>query len=78
MKILLQHRRTLKYLQAVGAWTGNHFEAHNFLHSQKAIDFAHHHDVEDVYVAVKFPGGDPDVVAPVPEKPLHVARALTR
>ena len=78
MKILLQDRRTLQYLQTVDAWTKNHAEAHNFLHSQKAIEFAHDHDLTDVYVALKFLGGDPDVVAPVPDKPLHMARAITR
>jgi hypothetical protein len=66
MKILLQHTQTLKYLRADGTWTRNDSEAHNFLHSQKAIDFAFEHKLKDVYVAVKFIGGDADIVAPLP------------
>lgn len=69
MKILLQHRRTLQYVQTVDAWTKHESDAHNFAHSQKAIDFAHDHDLTDVYVTVKFPDGDSGSV-PVPMKPL--------
>jgi hypothetical protein len=71
MKILLQHRETLRYLRTVNTWTKDDSDAHNFLHSQKAIDFAHEHDMNDVYVTVKFLGGDPEVAAPVPDKSLH-------
>ena len=70
MKILLQHRRTLQYVQTVDAWTRSDVQAHNFLHSQTAIDFAHEHDLTDVYVTVKFLGGDADVSVPVPHKPV--------
>jgi len=69
MKILLQHKRTLQYVQTVDAWTKNEIEAHNFAHSQKAIDFAHDHDLTDVYVTVKFIDGDWSSI-PVPMKPL--------
>lgn len=75
MKILLQHKRTLQYVQTVDAWTQSHAEAHNFAHSQTAIDFAHEHDLNDVYVTVKFLGNDPDVSVPVPMKPLLPPRA---
>lgn len=68
MKILLQDRRTLQYLQTIDAWTKNHVEAHNFLHSQKAINFAHDHDLTDVYVTVKFLGNEPEVSVPLPHK----------
>jgi hypothetical protein len=70
MKILLQHRRTLQYVQTVDAWTKSDAEAYNFVHSQRAIDFAHEHDLTDVYVTVQFIGGDPDVSVPVPHKSL--------
>jgi len=73
MKILLQHRRTLQYVQTADAWTKSESEAHNFAHSQKAINFAHDHDLTDVYVAVKFPDGDSGFV-PVPMKPLLAQR----
>jgi hypothetical protein len=66
MKILLQHTQTLKYLRADRTWTRHDSEARTFLHSQRAIDFAFENNLTDVYVAVKFLGGDPDVVAPLP------------
>jgi hypothetical protein len=69
MKILLQHKRTLQYVQTVDAWTKHEMNAHNFAHSQKAIDFAHDHDLTDVYVTVKFVDGDWGSI-PVPMKPL--------
>ena len=75
MKILLQHRETLQYVQTVDAWTKRHADAHYFPHSQGAIDFAHEHDLTDVYVTVKFLGGDPDVSVPLPHKPLLAPRA---
>jgi hypothetical protein len=67
MKILLQQMATLKYLRADETWTRHHSEARNFFHSEKAIEFAHEHDLTDVYVAVKFPGtGSDDVAVPLP------------
>ena len=68
MRILLQHRRSLQYVQTADAWTKSDGKAYNFLHSQKAIDFAHEHNMSDVYVTVKFLGGDPDVSVPVPHR----------
>ena len=70
MKILLQHRRTLQYVQNVDAWTRHDNEARNFAHSQKAIDFAHEHDLTDVYVTVKFHGENEAESFPVPMKPM--------
>ena len=67
MKILLQHKHTLQYWRADETWTRHHSEARNFFHSQKAIEFAHEHNLMEVYVAVKFPGGDShDIAAPLP------------
>jgi hypothetical protein len=68
MKILLQHRRTLQYVQTVDAWTKSDTEAQNFGHSQTAIDFAHDHNLSEVYVTIKFLGGDPDVSIPLPHR----------
>ena len=68
MKILLQDRKTLHYLRSVGNWTREDADAHNFLHSQKAIDFAHEHGLDDAYVTVKFMGGDPEVSIPLPQR----------
>ena len=61
MKILLQHPRSLQYVQTIDTWTKSATEAHDFFHTQKAIDFAREYNLSDVYVTVKFPGGDPDV-----------------
>jgi hypothetical protein len=66
MKIVLQHSETLHYLRADKSWARRDTEACTFLHSQKAIDFAHEHNLRDVYVTVKFLGGDPEVSVPVP------------
>jgi hypothetical protein len=71
MKILLQHRQTLLYVRTMDSWTQDAADAYNFMHSQNAINFAHEHDLTDVYVAVKFLGGDPDVVALLPDNPAH-------
>jgi hypothetical protein len=70
MKILLQHRRTLQYVKTADAWTKDDGDAHNFAHSQRAIAFAHDHDLTDVYVTVKFPDDDSGTSVPVPMKPL--------
>jgi len=69
MKILLQNRRTLQYVQTADAWTKSEAAAHNFAHSQMAINFAHDHDLTDVYVTVKFADGESEFV-PVPLKSL--------
>ena len=66
MKILLQHTRTLLYIRTAEVWTRNEFEARDFQHSQKAIEFAHTNNLTDVQIAVKFIDGHYDVVAPLP------------
>jgi hypothetical protein len=75
MKILLQHKRTLQYVQTLDAWTKRETEAHNFMDSQRAINFAHAHDLTDVYVTVTFPGNESGVSVPLPMKPLLPPRA---
>ena len=77
MKILLQDRQTLHYLRTVDTWTKDASDAHNFLHSQRAIDFAHEHLLSDVYVTVKFIGGDPEVAVPLPS-PAEYSRPHAR
>jgi hypothetical protein len=66
MKILLQHVRTQLYLQSPGNWTGNPFEALDFQHSQKAIDFAREQNILDVQIAVAFADHQFDEVVPLP------------
>lgn len=66
MKIVLQHSQTLHYMRGDKTWARSDAEARAFPHSQTAIDFAHEHNLRDVYVTVKFLGGDPEVSVPVP------------
>ena len=66
MKILLQHARTQLYLRSLGNWTANAFEAYDFQHSQRAIDFAHEHGISGVQIAVRFLESQYDEVFPLP------------
>ena len=77
MKILLQHARTQLFFRALGDWTANPYEAFDFEHSQKAIEFAHQHRLSGVQIAVKFIDSQLVEVFPVPAAPtLTQARAL--
>ena len=66
MKILLQHARTQLYFRGLGDWTANPFEAFDFQHSQKAIDFAREHKMAGVQIAVKFIDSQFDEIFPLP------------
>jgi hypothetical protein len=66
MRILLQHVRTQLYLQSPATWTANPFEALDFQHSQKAIDFAREHNVDGVQIAVTFLDHQFDEIVPLP------------
>jgi hypothetical protein len=66
MKMLLQHVRTQLYLRSLGNWTANPLEAHDFQHSQRAIDFAREHGLSGVQLAVKFVDSQFDEVFPIP------------
>ncbi len=66
MRILLQHTRTGLYLKGLGNWTANPFEAFDFQHSQRAIDFARQHRLAGVQIAVRFIDSDCDEVAQLP------------
>jgi hypothetical protein len=69
MKILLQHNRTLQYLRLNNTWARSASDARNFHNSQTAIDYAYENNFLDVYIAVKFLGGESDdVVVPLPER----------
>lgn len=65
MKILLQNTRTQLYLRNAVSWTANEFEALDFQHSQKAVDYAEMHELSDVQIAVKFIDSRYDVTAPL-------------
>ncbi len=66
MRILLQHARTQLYLRGLGDWTANVYEGFDFQHSQKAIDFAHNHNLTGVQIAVRFVDEDCDEIVPLP------------
>jgi hypothetical protein len=66
MKILLQHTATQLYVRNAAVWTRNAFEARDFEHSQKAIEFAREHNLSNVQIAVKFVDSQYDIVAPLP------------
>ena len=66
MRILLQHARTLLYFKGLGAWTSSPFEALDFQHSQRAIDFARRHGIVGVRIAVEFMDGESADVVPLP------------
>jgi hypothetical protein len=69
MKILLQHNRTLQYLRPNNTWARNASEGRAFHNSQTAIDYAYENNLLEVYIAVKFLGGESDdVVVPLPER----------
>ena len=76
MRILLQHARTLLYFKGLGAWTSSPYEALDFLHSQRAIDFARRHGLVGVQIAVKFVECESGEVVPLP--PLVPAHAFAR
>ena len=54
MRILLQHIRTQLFLKSLGNWTANPYEAFDFEHSQRAIDFAGQNQLQGVQILVKF------------------------
>jgi hypothetical protein len=69
MRILLQHARTGLYFRGLGNWTANPFDALDFQHSQRAIDFARQHQLSGVQIAVRFLDSDYDEIAPLPPLP---------
>jgi len=74
MKILLQHVRTQLYVRGLGNWTANPAEAHDFQHSQRAIDFARDHGLTAVQIAVKFVDAQFDEVFPLPSVATRTAQ----
>jgi hypothetical protein len=76
MKIVLQHIRTQLYLRSLGNWTANPLEAHDFQHSQRAIDFAREHGLSGIQIAVKFIDSQFDEVFPLPASTAMPAKAV--
>jgi len=65
MRILLQHARTGLYLRSPRNWSSNPYEATDFQHSQRAIDFARSHQLTGVQIAVSFLDNEYDDLAPL-------------
>jgi aryl-alcohol dehydrogenase-like predicted oxidoreductase len=78
MKILIQHTGTQLYVRNSAIWTRNAFEARDFEHSQKAVEFAREHNLSDVQIAVKFIDSQHDIVAPLPTVQTHAAISAQR
>jgi hypothetical protein len=66
MKILLQHARTQLYLRSLGNWTANPWQAYDFQHSQRAIDFAREHGITGTQIAMNLTSDEFDEVLPIP------------
>lgn len=54
MRILLQHVRTQLFLKSLGICTATPYEAFDFEHSQRAIEFADKNQLQGVQILVKF------------------------
>lgn len=78
MKILLQHVRTQLYLRSLGNWTANAYDALDFQHSQRAIDFAREHTLAGVQTAVKFVDSQFDEVFPLPGQMVGAPKPMVR
>jgi len=77
MRILLQHARTGLYLRGLGDWTANPYDAFDFQHSQKAVDYARDHKISGVQIAVRFFDSDVDEVAPLPPLSTTISASKT-
>ena len=66
MKILLQNVQTKLYFTREGVWTANANTAHDFGHSNQALDFARKSQLTAVQVVVKFEGTLWDEIVPLP------------
>ncbi len=73
MKILLQHRRNRLYFRRPGVWTSDFHAAYDFLHTSRAIEFAHAHDLSEVQLLVKFLDSECDQIVPIPDPPCAFA-----
>jgi len=65
MRILLKRASAQLYVRGRGTWTADPYEAHDFQHSQHAIDFAREHGLTGVDIAVRFIDAEFDEVFPL-------------
>ena len=78
MRILLQHTRTGLYLRSLGNWSSSPYEALDFQHSQRAIDFARTNQLGGIQIAVRFLDSEYDEIAALPAIAQSTAQALYR
>jgi hypothetical protein len=78
MRILLQHTRTGLYLRSLGNWSSSPYEALDFQHSQRAIDFARSNQLSGIQIAVRFLDSDYDEIAPLPAIAQSASQVLYR
>jgi len=66
MRILLQNRQTKLYVCRKENWTASAHLAHDFGHSQQALDFVRSQNLKDVQLVVKFEDPQWDEIVPLP------------
>ena len=54
MNIVLQNKKTLKYVEDVGGWTTKHDQARVFATGLEAILYCLEHDIHDMQILGKF------------------------
>jgi len=54
MNIVLQNKKTLKYVEDIGGWTTKHHQARVFATGLEAILFCLEHDIHDMEILGEF------------------------
>ena len=66
MRILLQSPKTKLFVCHKEKWTPSAHLAHDFQHSQRALDFVRRQNLKDVQLVVKFEDPQWDEIVPLP------------
>ena len=66
MRILLQNPQTKLFVSQKENWTPSAHLAHDFRHSQQALDFVRSENLKDVHLVVKFEDPQWDEIVPLP------------
>lgn len=66
MRILLQNPQTKLFFCHKEDWTASAHLAHDFRHSQQALDFVRTRNLKDVQLVVKFEDPQWDEIVPLP------------
>lgn len=65
MRILLQHVQSKQYYCPGNLWTGNAYQAFDFRHSRRAIEYVREQGMKDVQLVVKFEDPQWDEIVPL-------------